>query len=54
MSKSTIAMVVGAVILAIVAFMVIEERNEGPLEKAAEDFGEAADDAADAIKDAND
>lgn len=42
MSKSTIALFVGGIVLAIIAFKVVEETNDGPLENAAEDLEDAA------------
>ncbi len=49
MDNKTIGGVVVAVIVAIAAFYFISEANDGPLENAAEDIGDAADDVADEL-----
>lgn len=48
-----IVWIVAVVALAAGAYWFIEERNEGPLEKAAEDIEDAADEVADDLDDAN-
>ncbi|MEX6633399.1 hypothetical protein [Hyphococcus lacteus] len=51
-SKNGLIGILVVVVIAIGAIFLINESNEGPLEKAAEDFGDAADDVGDEIEDA--
>lgn len=46
-SKYGIIGIVALIVVVIGAFLIIEEANEGPLEKAAEDVEDAAEDIAD-------
>lgn len=51
MSRNTLIIIVGIVVLAIIALLLIQERNETPLEEAAESVGEAADEFKDEVDD---
>ncbi|MCK5748327.1 MAG: hypothetical protein KAH44_19070 [Oricola sp.] len=54
MSRGTLFAIIGAVIIGVIIFAVVDERNEGPLEEAAESIEDAADDVGDEIEDAAD
>lgn len=54
MSKGTLFAIIAALIIGAIIFAVVDERNEGPLENAAESIEDAADDLGDDIEDAAD
>ena len=54
MSRNTLLGIIGAVVIGVIIFAVIDESNDGPLEDAAESVEDAADDIADDIEDAAD
>lgn len=54
MLRNTIVGLAFVVVIAVIAFAVIEDRNDGPLENAAESIDDAADDVADDVEDAAD
>lgn len=51
MSRGTLFAIIGLVIVGVIIFAVVEDRNDGPLENAAESVEDAVDDAADEIED---
>lgn len=51
-SKNGLIGLLVVVVIGIGAIFLINESNEGPLEEAAEDFGDAADEIGDEIEDA--
>lgn len=54
MSRNVLFGVIGALVLALIAFAVIGESNEGPLEEAGEAMDDAADEIGDGLEDAAD
>ena len=49
MSRNTLFGILGAVVIGVIIFAIVEEQNEGPFEKAAESIEDAADDIEDAV-----
>ncbi len=54
MSRNVLFGIIGAVVLGLIAFAVINESNDGPLEDAGEALDDAADDIGDGMEDAAD
>jgi len=54
MSRNVLFGIIGALVLALIAFAVFGESNKGPFEEAGETLDDAADDIGDSLEDAAD
>ncbi len=54
MSRNTLFGIIGAIVIGVIIYAIVDEQNEGPFEDAAESVEDAADDLGDDIEDATD